>query len=528
MMNSSLHTISKQTLHFNYNGNANGFALQKEVSDWCNLTLIPEIERQLDTLDLGDNFVSIDKLEIEATANSSDWKSALFDELISKLRIKLKDCQPTLAATRLAVKSYDEKLDELILFYFENGYLPWWGKPLVGTGFETLFRSWVVEKKSDQRTAHIRAKLNSISSYRSIERLINQIPENLFFTCLSTIYTNQTDTISSFETFFRESIASQIPPEKLSLLTRLVFRFALKLAADHKAFTRTDLILQFLNNQLVRLKLSPELFEPGLTGSAPVNDPVLKEWQKLLVKSQKQQPFAKSESQQVDSENYSTPETRSEKQDLHSGGEINLSVRNDEQTEHENRFQQRRSIDKLSNPEIQEPEKKEFEPTIQESIFIENAGAVILAAFLPALFSQLKISEFEAIIKPDQAVRLVQYSVSGTNYSPEYELVLPKILCGFDIDFPINSSIHLTELQMAEAEEMLKALIAHWSVLKNTSTEGLRESFLKRNGKLKLSENGYMLQVEQKPYDMLLQQLPWNISMIKLPWMTNLLKTDWV
>ena len=81
---------------------------------------------------------------------------------------------------------------------------------------------------------------------------------------------------------------------------------------------------------------------------------------------------------------------------------------------------------------------------------------------------------------------------------------------------------------MKEADEMLQSLIEYWSVLKNTSVDGLRESFLKRSGKLSLKNKQWLLQIEQRSYDMLLQQLPWSISMIKLPWMANLLVTEWV
>ncbi len=78
-----------------------------------------------------------------------------------------------------------------------------------------------------------------------------------------------------------------------------------------------------------------------------------------------------------------------------------------------------------------------------------------------------------------------------------------------------------------ETDEMLRALIAHWSVIKTTSIDGLRQSFLQRSGKLQRKKNEWLLQVEQMPYDMLLQQLPWGISMLKLPWMTAMLVTEW-
>ena len=77
-------------------------------------------------------------------------------------------------------------------------------------------------------------------------------------------------------------------------------------------------------------------------------------------------------------------------------------------------------------------------------------------------------------------------------------------------------------------DEVLLSVIEHWNILQNTSVEGLRQSFLQRNGKLSYNGSEWLLQVEQQPYDMLLQHLPWNISMIKLPWMEQMLKTEWI
>jgi hypothetical protein len=79
-----------------------------------------------------------------------------------------------------------------------------------------------------------------------------------------------------------------------------------------------------------------------------------------------------------------------------------------------------------------------------------------------------------------------------------------------------------------EATDLLSSVISYWSVLKDTSIDGLRGSFLVRDGKLWKDENNWYLTVEQKGYDMLLQQIPWNISMIQLPWMDEMLRTNWI
>jgi hypothetical protein len=65
-------------------------------------------------------------------------------------------------------------------------------------------------------------------------------------------------------------------------------------------------------------------------------------------------------------------------------------------------------------------------------------------------------------------------------------------------------------------------------VLRNTSPDGLRGTFLIRSGKLCLRDGGdWSLQVESNSFDILLDQLPWGISMIKLPWMEKMLWVEW-
>jgi hypothetical protein len=80
---------------------------------------------------------------------------------------------------------------------------------------------------------------------------------------------------------------------------------------------------------------------------------------------------------------------------------------------------------------------------------------------------------------------------------------------------------------LQEAGDLLAAAIAQWSILKNTSVEGLREGFLQRGGKL-FSKNGNLwLQVEKNAIDILLDYLPWNLGIIKLPWLKDVLRVEW-
>ncbi|MEP7108638.1 MAG: contractile injection system tape measure protein, partial [Ferruginibacter sp.] len=172
-------------------------------------------------------------------------------------------------------------------------------------------------------------------------------------------------------------------------------------------------------------------------------------------------------------------------------------------------------------------EDREETKMLQEGIYINNAGLVIVAAFLPVFFKRLKIVDDVIIKDVNAAVCLINFLATGNERMAEFELVLPKILCGLSPEFVIDTNIQFGEGWKKEAEDLLTSVIEYWSILKNTSMEGLRETFLQREGKLTYRNDEWLLQVEQKQFDMLLEHLPWNISMIRHSWMPHLLKTEW-
>jgi hypothetical protein len=160
--------------------------------------------------------------------------------------------------------------------------------------------------------------------------------------------------------------------------------------------------------------------------------------------------------------------------------------------------------------------------------YIDNAGLVLLHPFLPRFFEHLGVAAAGNMLKPDHALALLHYLVTGQSDAPEYTLTLPKILCQIPLEAPLETKVVLAEAEKEEATALLEALIRHWAVLRNTSPDGLRDTFLIRSGKLSRRPDGdWLLQVEPKSYDILLDQLPWGIATIKLPWMQPLLWVEW-
>jgi hypothetical protein len=190
-------------------------------------------------------------------------------------------------------------------------------------------------------------------------------------------------------------------------------------------------------------------------------------------------------------------------------------------------------------PDTKLPEKNRSENSIRtdtvkassvRKLTVHNAGVVILAPFLPQAFEQTGIAEQGAVVHGHRALALLHYLVTGNTEFHEYETVLYKVLLGVEPEIYIDCSYRLLPEEKTEADNLLRAVIAHWSALKATSIEGLRGSFLCREGKLSQDEEGtcWQLTVVEQAYDLLLHRLPWTIGMIKLPWMNKILKTEWV
>lgn len=166
-----------------------------------------------------------------------------------------------------------------------------------------------------------------------------------------------------------------------------------------------------------------------------------------------------------------------------------------------------------------------------ESIYIENAGLVLLHPFLPELFKTLglwKDEQWKDNSSQHIAVQTLEYLVSGREDFPEFNLPLNKILCGMDVSEVLQPVEELPSTIKTECEHLLEEVIRHWRILKNTSVEGLRETFLQRNGKISSVDKGWLINVEQKGVDVLLSHLPWGVGVVKLPWTADVIFVEWI
>jgi hypothetical protein len=168
-------------------------------------------------------------------------------------------------------------------------------------------------------------------------------------------------------------------------------------------------------------------------------------------------------------------------------------------------------------------------------IYIENAGLVLTAPFLPHLFGALDLYRERENGRPvlrdgeaaSRAVHLLQSLADGSTWTPEPLLVLNKILCGMPVGAPVARGIEPTDPEKEIGEKVLRSMLASWTAIANTSVAGLQETFLRRDGKLLRIPDGWKLEVQRRTVDFLVDEVPWNHSVICHRWMPQPLYVSW-
>ncbi len=164
------------------------------------------------------------------------------------------------------------------------------------------------------------------------------------------------------------------------------------------------------------------------------------------------------------------------------------------------------------------------------ALFVDDAGLVILAPYLPAYFGRLGLvaeRQFVSAAARQRAVLLLRYLATATADATEHLLALDKLLCGWPLAEPIERSIRLSEQEEEESRELLASVVEAWTALKQTSVDGLRGSFLVREGRLTEDEQGWQLTVQRTGWDVLLDRLPWGLSLVMFPWMDQPIFVEW-
>jgi hypothetical protein len=159
---------------------------------------------------------------------------------------------------------------------------------------------------------------------------------------------------------------------------------------------------------------------------------------------------------------------------------------------------------------------------------VENGGLILLHPFLKPFFTEIGLMDGDQLTNPELAAHILHFLATGQENSWEYELQFEKFLCDIPEDEPIQQELPLSKEIKEEAENLLNAVLEHWTALRSDSTELLRHEFLQREAKIIVEEfQSTRLVFERKAQDILLEKLPWNLGIVKVDWRKDLLFVEW-
>lgn len=171
-------------------------------------------------------------------------------------------------------------------------------------------------------------------------------------------------------------------------------------------------------------------------------------------------------------------------------------------------------------------------PRAGDTIAVDGAGLALLWPFLPTLFERLgwltPERRFIGPVPQQRALALLGYLLDGDPRPPEWRLPLVKLLCGLPLDAVFALEDDLSAAELAEADKLLQAVLAHGDGLLGEDAASLREIWLQRPGLLSWRPQAWLLVVERREaIDGALERLPWTVSWLSLPWMVELVQVGW-
>ena len=168
-----------------------------------------------------------------------------------------------------------------------------------------------------------------------------------------------------------------------------------------------------------------------------------------------------------------------------------------------------------------------------ESVNVDDAGLVLLWPFMHHLLSLAELVEPAGFVSTDarhRAVSLLRYVATGREVNePQGVLALSKLLCGLAVDETVTQQVERSEAERDLVADLLDAVCRQWHALQATSADGLRETFILRQGRVGPLgvEPLATVRVAAGPFDMLLDTVPWPYSIVQLGWMDRPLSVEW-
>ncbi len=499
-----LHRIRRQILELELPREQGAYALQQRASRVFQEQVLPELDRLFSRIAPADRIVRLDRLEVDlGNIGENGWEQRFVEQCLEKIARQVADAAFEVgeAGAHPETLAPEENARRVVAYFLETGLLPWHAKGL------TLSE---LEEELNALPAEVLAAFGRslLPLFQRDEYMVQRLAQQ-------------------FSPVFSEKIVAAALGLDLGWVSRAV---QIRQQQTGQVWHRPQRAVFF--QKMLRLG-----------GSALQNLPpeptVLAQFFEAEI-SQSARP--KAAAGDTPSEAVLTKKTPPESvvqpntQPAELGdesGEKPTTRQSPDQPSGESALEKRPA----PSPEAPKPTPRKVAASIAEGIAVETAGLVLFAPYLAAFFEhlglQMAAAELPESLTEDsphaRAIHLLHYLSTGETRPEEHQLAFPKILCGIPLETPVPQELELSDLEKTEAESLLEAVVRNWPALKNTSIDGLRNGFVRRNGQVRWQDDrqAWVLQVERMAQDILLDRLPWTISVVRLPWMSGMVQVEW-
>ncbi|HCE58278.1 MAG TPA: hypothetical protein DER09_10725 [Prolixibacteraceae bacterium] len=482
------HIIEKVFVEINTNNSEKAVAIKNDISEILSTKLFPQLETLFDTIITDDKVLRIGSLQVKTSADVKQINEAVIADVVSKIENGLKHATEEFGGQLVTdgfvtddIKISEQQLvgkefndEQIFINFIQTGALPWFAGKVK---LEDILadENWFRLVANQRFCKKLRRLL--IGNKTNLLRFVKQIPLNNILAFVFRLFPEFKSTENSIQLIHNQLSAKEQP-----------------------VFLHTTLQLFFeIENHNKHVQIADEFF---IAVEKFIRD---NEFEGISGVNRNFEAFLQSELIRL-----TTLEKYKKKRELSVEKGKDNSVELSIEEEEKNKTSER----KIKN----------------ESLHINNAGLVLLHPFLKTFFITTGIADPSGKIGNDNlelATQALHFIATGRESVFEAELVFEKFLCGLPVHYPvIRESLLIGEIR-TEAEEMLAQAIQQWPELKNTSPNGMRESFIQRNGILMKTEKGYKITVEAKTWDVLLDRLPWNYTIINWYLIDKLIFVEW-
>lgn len=486
------HIIKKQVIELRIDKSLDAFDIQQQVSDWYWHRFLSLLEVELNKLSSPGEVIYIDRLEIDL--GTINWqqlqKTQLHNIALPAISKQIQEHLNTGQHTKAIKRSGPQHAFDQWLQYMQKGFLPWNVLQVTETWLNQVLEELATNHRS---VLQLREEIQKNKAVRT--RIAHQHTPGWLAQLITVLtasdQTRLPDIITETEQLFNQlystnNAGTQVArPARKQLWQQILQTVA---ASDQKLTT----------SQLTAIIIQEQITLAHLPALEKINRQPSTQYTWL-------QPMLTSVQQQLQKQAAAQPETA-------------LALQPEKIKERDN------------DEPRQTTDTKRRLLKEEGGLFVQHAGLVLIHPFLRSMFSLcglLEGREFANDANQQKAIYLLHYIATGAVTAEEHELVIPKLLCNYPIEEPVNTGIILSINELQEADDLLRAAIVQWSILKSTSPDGLRQGFLQRNGKLYTRNEQVYIEVEKNSIDILLDHLPWNLSLIKLPWSGNIIRVEW-